>query len=359
MPTISIIVPVYNSKNTIKRCIDSILSQSFSDFELILIDDGSIDKSAYICDEYKKSDNRVIVVHNTNHGVSFTRNTGLELAKGEYITFIDSDDYVEEDYLKNLFNPQFDFTVCGYTTVDNLGNVRSKNQYTSVFYKNTEQIDWFELFKGNMLHTPFAKLFKLDIIKKNNIIFDTHISCGEDTVFVVDYLSHINSLIVSEQINYFYVVSDNGNSLSTKLRPGILEEVAYSKEYCMGFIHKKYPAIFEKITDIYQKMIYWLCIGYLQSLLSSKTLNKSEKICILEDFLSNKYMQYIVNNPTRFLHETDPIAISLKKKQAKQIISKYNIICFKNNCLNWFSSTIFKYCPKFLKACLKKFNIKK
>ena len=103
-PTISIIVPVYNSEKYLDACIDSILSQSFRDFELILVDDGSKDSSAQICDEYASQDTRVRVIHKANGGVSAARNDGLDIAKGEYITFIDSDDWVERESLSTISN---------------------------------------------------------------------------------------------------------------------------------------------------------------------------------------------------------------------------------------------------------------
>ena len=103
-PTISIIVPVYNSEKYLGACIDSILSQYFRDFELILVDDGSRDSSPHICDDYTQKDSRVKVIHKENGGVSAARNDGLDIAKGEYVTFIDSDDWVERDYLSTLSN---------------------------------------------------------------------------------------------------------------------------------------------------------------------------------------------------------------------------------------------------------------
>ena len=101
-PQISIIVPVYNSEKYLGVCIDSILSQSFRDFELILVDDGSKDSSAQICDEYASQDKRVRVIHKVNGGVSAARNDGLDIAKGEYVTFIDSDDWVEREFLSTI-----------------------------------------------------------------------------------------------------------------------------------------------------------------------------------------------------------------------------------------------------------------
>lgn len=113
---VSIIVPVYNVERYLNKCIDSILSQTFKDFELILVDDGSTDSSSQICDEYLKKDNRIKVIHKNNGGLSSARNIGLDMAKGEYISFIDSDDYVSNKYIEILYtdilNNDADISIC-------------------------------------------------------------------------------------------------------------------------------------------------------------------------------------------------------------------------------------------------------
>lgn len=127
---ISIIVPVYNAESYLKRCLDSIINQTYKNIEIILIDDGSTDKSGMICDEYKSHDDRIIVIHKANSGVSSARNSGLDIAGGEYIAFIDSDDYVPKNYLEMLLNDMTDETemvVCGPDTYlpNGGGNPRS------------------------------------------------------------------------------------------------------------------------------------------------------------------------------------------------------------------------------------------
>ena len=102
MPKVSIIVPVYNTEEYLSECIESILDQSFTDFELLLINDGSIDKSGKICDEYAKKDSRIVVIHKENGGVSSARNKGIEIAQGEWISFIDADDWITPLYLSDL-----------------------------------------------------------------------------------------------------------------------------------------------------------------------------------------------------------------------------------------------------------------
>ena len=122
MPLVSIVVPVYKIENVLHYCIDSILNQIYEDFELILVDDGSPDNSGKICDEYAKKENRIKVIHKENGGVSSARNCGIDAAKGKYICFVDSDDYVNKNYLEILIktkseHPEFDNIWCYFQTV--------------------------------------------------------------------------------------------------------------------------------------------------------------------------------------------------------------------------------------------------
>ena len=119
MPLISVIVPIYNAEAYLSRCVDSILGQTFSDFELILVDDGSTDKSGAICDYYVSKDERVKVIHQHNSGVSAARNAGLEASKSRYVTFVDSDDYILDCFLSSLYSAitkraNIDMAYCGY-----------------------------------------------------------------------------------------------------------------------------------------------------------------------------------------------------------------------------------------------------
>lgn len=129
---VSVIVPVYNSSRYLARCIDSILNQSYDDFELLLINDGSIDDSGTICEKYKLRDKRVKVYHQSNKGVSAARNHGLCVSSGEWITFIDSDDYLKPDYLSNFNSSSLaksDLAIQGITTIDQFGKIINKLQY--------------------------------------------------------------------------------------------------------------------------------------------------------------------------------------------------------------------------------------
>lgn len=215
---ISIIVPIYNVEKYLRKCIDSILSQTYSDFEVLLIDDGSKDQSGEICDEYAARDSRVRVFHKENGGVSSARNLGIEQAKGEWITFIDSDDWVDADYLAN-FTMDSDLCVQGYYC----GETRIVYEPTYI----TQNVG-LSYMKAGYVSGPYCKLFNADVIRSNHLIFDLQLAYGEDMLFFMQYSIYCHSLRVIGESAYHYRLSVT-DSLS--LRKRSLEELMlqYSK----------------------------------------------------------------------------------------------------------------------------------
>ena len=209
LPKISIIVPIYNTEKYLHRCIDSILAQSFSRFELLLINDGSQDNSGKICDDYAAKDSRVRVFHKENGGVSSARNLGLDNARGEWITFVDSDDFVYENYLEN-----FDvFTNKDYDLI-NQGLKIDKNFNGCSEFKfsfNGERDNWLnEATLNGTFGYIVIKLFKSEIIKTNKIYFNTEIRFQEDELFILSYLAVCKSIKSVPKVGYFYFVPDWG-----------------------------------------------------------------------------------------------------------------------------------------------------
>lgn len=206
MKVISIIIPVYKAERTINRCIDSVLSQTYKNFELILVDDGSPDSSGTICDEYAGKDHRIHVVHKDNEGVSSARNTGLDIVNGNYITFIDSDDYVTNHYLEHLISSDADLIVSGFKDMPEHNN--GENFLDDGYYKAIELGDFFSE-KGNsmLFKSVWGKLFRTDIIKSNNLCFDKHIIFGEDSLFMLKYLNYCNSICTVHNVDYYYFLS--------------------------------------------------------------------------------------------------------------------------------------------------------
>lgn len=237
MPAVSVIVPVYKNEQYLHMCINSILTQTFADFELILIDDGSPDNCPHICDEYAQADPRVIVIHKANQGVSAARNDGIVASCGTYITFVDSDDYVAENYLAALIEGaknNVDF-VCATKTVIYKDCQISDNGY---FFKQdlTKKIEPVIYDKVSRYTSPWMKLFKREIIIEHNIWFNPTLHYGEDTAFVYEYLKHCTHITQIPDCVYFYRVYDG--SAAHKFQKGISNCLAYRQSCFVTFINK-------------------------------------------------------------------------------------------------------------------------
>lgn len=202
---ISVIVPIYKVEDYLPRCINSILSQSFTDFELILVDDGSPDDCGKICDEYAEKDSRVRVFHKPNGGVSSARNLGLDKAQGGWITFIDSDDYVGINYLSDFVNV---VQMCDteFVVINNHCNIIGQ-QKEKILMRDEYEI----LFSEDCFHrvcAPWGKLFNLDKIRTLNLRFNQELSLGEDVIFVLSYLLGISKLVQIKSSSYYYELRD-------------------------------------------------------------------------------------------------------------------------------------------------------
>ena len=208
VPKISIIVPIYNIEKYISKCIDSILTQTYKDWELILVNDGSTDNSGKICDEYVLKDNRIKVIHKKNEGVTATRDRGVKEAKGEFLFFIDGDDYITENALELFINKQkendADLVKGSYCTITNKNeiidnfilpyNIKTIKEY---FYTIT-------LGYWNIWNT----LYKTNIFKKH-INIPYNITIGEDQLCNIQYLLGIENIKIIQDITYFYVQRSN------------------------------------------------------------------------------------------------------------------------------------------------------
>lgn len=205
MPDISVIVPVYNAEKYLNRCIDSVLSQSYNDFELILVNDGSQDGSLEICQEFAEKDNRIRVFSQANSGASAARNHGIDKANGEWITFVDADDSVDCDYLSEFVDlrrkyPNSKLFTCGLQIISDKTASVSFDHYTQ--YKSIE--DFYGQNNVFQICGPYCKLFNLNILKVNTIHFSKRIRCAEDYGFLIDYLGHIDYIAVSPKYLYNY-----------------------------------------------------------------------------------------------------------------------------------------------------------
>ena len=187
---VSVIIPVYNVQEYLLKCVESVINQTYANIEIILIDDGSKDKSGEICDKLAERDQRIRVIHTENKGVSTARNTGLSIAVGEYVTFVDSDDTVNEKFVEELyaaFDSSVDMTVCAFNRVDKDGNIKSIQGKEGVLCvldreEALETMFYGKLFAGHSWNKMFKKA------KLNNLMFRTDIAVYEDLLFCSEYL---------------------------------------------------------------------------------------------------------------------------------------------------------------------------
>ena len=223
---VSIILPIYNVEKYLDRCMDSLLNQTLKDIEIIMVDDGSPDNCPQMCDEYAKKDSRVKVVHKKNGGLGFARNSGLDIANGEYVAFVDSDDYVGLDMYKTLYDraeaDKCDAVFCGFRT-----EVRENK------WMYSDEVDADKLWKGKEVQQfmldmiasgagiKAERLYQMSVwhsIYKRSLIEEKHIRfvserevASEDIPFQVDFLSKAN--IVAYVSNTYYSYCLNGTSL--------------------------------------------------------------------------------------------------------------------------------------------------
>lgn len=210
LPKISIIVPVYNAEEYLPNCIDSILTQTFTDFELLLIDDGSTDNSGRICNKYAVKDSRVKVFHKQNGGASSARNVGLDNAKGEWIAFADADDWADCDWLYNFIqNLDCDIVVQGFYKHKN----EKRTEFVVLTSNNPQYLpryNYFEyistLFNMGNIGYLWCRLFKAKIIRENNIRFDNRITLCEDLEFIFNYLTKTQCSCIQTATCYHYKV---------------------------------------------------------------------------------------------------------------------------------------------------------
>ena len=220
-PMFSVIIPIFNAENSLVRCVDSILNQSIKDFVVLLINDGSTDNSAALCDNFMKNYQQIRVFHKENGGVSSARNLGISNASGKWIVFVDSDDYVESTYLENFINHSFHLDdgaiVIQGVIFDSLDNRRVHKFVKSVYSRN----DVVKCIINNNLLTfgaPYCKLYNSRIVKEKELKFPENYCYGEDTIFFLNYIKYIKHIILLPSCNYHYIEGAS-DSLSRKSHP--------------------------------------------------------------------------------------------------------------------------------------------
>lgn len=250
MAKVSIIVPIYKVEQYIDRCINSILSQSLKEIELILVDDGSPDNCPIICDQYAEKDSRVKVIHQNNSGVSSARNAGLSIAAGKYIGFVDADDYIDRYMFEKLYKSAVEndasLVCCDLNYIDEKGLV--ENNWANGF----EIVNSEELFKimfdtsAYLRMGVWNKMYKHEIIKDER--FDTTQHMAEDLLFLLKVIPKANKIVYLKESLYFYF-RQREDSATSKSYGSFEKERVKNTHYMADFIRYNYPKIYPQAVS--------------------------------------------------------------------------------------------------------------
>lgn len=258
MVKVSVIVPVYKAENYIHRCIDSILAQTMPDFEVLLIDDGSPDKSGDICEEYAKKDSRIIVFHKNNGGVASARQWGMDHAKGDYLIHADPDDWVDSNMLEDLYNTAINNNA-DVVTCDFYYEIGHKSIYCQQKPSSTQSNDMLKSILLDQLHgSVWNKLIKTELCNKYNIVFPENMTYMEDTFVVCSLFMHQLKVEYVPKAYYHYDKVINVNSLSRQSEKSLSIKGINSLAYFIDYFIKMLPQEDYHKAFIYRMKLYKL-----------------------------------------------------------------------------------------------------
>lgn len=291
---ISIIIPAYNAASVLPRCLDSILVQTYKDFEIIVVDDGSSDDTSIILAQYASKDNRIHPIQAKNNGASVARNRGLDLAKGDYIVFCDSDDMVSPDWLSKFMSchDKADLISQGYVKSNG-----KKNCLSTKKYKGKHQIaEWiYAAAEITLWGFLWCKMFRADVVKKNKIRFDSNLKFQEDLTFILNYIQYVDSIYQLDSCCYFYI--DNGMVNKYSDIPKF-----FSSLQCIGYLRiitKENPERLAKWEVYFQKIMIQDIIRDYQ-IGRFRDLQKDKYLKIKQCFPRGIKRQYLVGFSRKF-----------------------------------------------------------
>lgn len=298
MPKLSVIVPVYNSEKYLKKCIDSILNQTYTDFEIILVDDGSGDGSGVICDQYAKKSSKIKVIHKENQGLVAARKTGLENANGEYIGFVDSDDYIGEGMYEALMNDALkydvDISIGGLVLVNENGNSNKLLSQFPIGYYGKKDMEE-NIFSKMLYHSGFikygmipgvvVKVFKKSVLENGIAKVDNRIKMGEDVAITFNTIFYANSISFVESTEYFYI--QHADSMIHKYSPKRMEEFMVLHECLYSIENKKFKAQLDNFFA-------YLFVYTITECVLSNELNVKQKEREIKTILKNLKVKKVI-----------------------------------------------------------------
>lgn len=326
-PLISVIIPIYNAEKYLDRCINSILMQEYKNYELILVDDGSSDNSYCICEFYHQKDIRIKIQKQVNLGASSARNRGLSVAQGEYICFVDSDDYIEKDYLSSFLVPELCINK-NLLVIQDVRCITKDSSFLLSYIKHGTSIaDAF--YKGQIIQYgfPVGKLFNRRIIQENSLSFNISIHYSEDMVFLLNYMKYMENVYFTCSSSYNYVI-DNIGSLSKKYQAYESEILCFAtaREY-YDLIAKKNTFSGSKIAEDYSVLVKFLMRSIKAMYRVDHLIKFKNRIENLEKHVENGDLQLIIH----YFHPelwTDKLFIILLRTSKIRVVDWYLRVIF-------------------------------
>lgn len=318
MAKVSVVVPVYKVELTLRKCIDSVINQSFTDLEIILIDDGSPDHCGQICDEYLVKDDRIKVIHKKNEGLSRARNDGIKMASGEWILFVDSDDWLQEDYVEKLYSSDLDkysVPICGATTECPTGQWKKRfgvkgaveitdTEMLKIVQANSLSLRYNPIknaIKIDLIGPPWNKLYNRLLIEEKSVFFDESLEVAEDSYFNLCYLEWVNKIIVVDSYGYNYCYNSGG--ITKKF-----DERRLMKDN--GFF-KRIGEFAKESSNVYLKEFAYGSVSYA--------------------FILNLYRYYFAsNNPYSIKKKIEILRNTLNEDQYQEAFEKFNCEAFSH-----------------------------
>lgn len=316
---LSIIVPVFNVENYLKRGLDSILMQSAPiKYEILLIDDGSIDNSGKICDEYQNKFSNVCVRHIENNGVSEARNLGISLSRGNYLYFMDPDDFLSDDFFEQIcpnLNGKWNVLCFGYNEIKENNNTilscRSHSyQHLGLLKKEEFRNDFIDLFKTDMMYNVWSRIYNKEFILKNNIKFPSR-PIGEDTLFNFQVYQHLDNILFIDSTLYNYIAGRSGSAL-TEFNPRRIEIQLDELQALQKLLDQFQIEDDTLIQEIKTKIVVSAAFQ-----ISNLSLRVQEKIELLQSLVDNQAFESI------FLGNRNQIIGSYKMLLRRKDISSY------------------------------------
>lgn len=305
---LSIIIPVYKSEATLVQCVDSVLKEAPLDSEIILVDDGSPDTCPKMCDEYAVKDLRVRVIHQQNSGASVARNTGLNEATGDFVFFLDSDDYLTEGYFNKLLSHNADLVLGNFIAFYSDGNPDFSLDVscTQTQYDLHEFLNHFHVFFPTLFNFPWGKIYKREIILNNNIHFDSDIAINEDLLFNLVYYSNCKNIAFEKDAIVMY--RQASTSLSKRYYPQLFDW------YIKGYTQIREILVAEKAyTAENERYFYKRLFGNVMECITGSMLaNTNERKECLKIICNNQMVQSALDYNDSFAFKM--IVISAKSK---------------------------------------------